>query len=164
MLKSAVSFGDFEAFGARSRDRQLALTIRSERRSASVFFFFPQEKNKLLQRSRPRTRVSFLSLLPRRLLLFFFYSNHCVNTKKETKEKTPLSLSGLEKEEKKKTEVFSFLSLSLPLPLRKERATSSESKLLSIFTSSPRPPCSRRTRPSRPASSRSTPSAARAPP
>ena len=91
------------------------------------------------------------------------YSNHCVNTKEDRKKrKTPPTLFNL----KKNSVVSPFHLRGFFLSLRVcggggERVL----KVKSLFTSSPaRPPCSRPTRPSRPSSWRSTPSASRAPP
>lgn len=165
-------------------------TIRSRRRGRIVrarFFLFregcerQEEKSTLLQPAPQKSleKVSLsLSLSVRsspslsgtcQHRFFLFYkqggkcSNHCVNTKEDRKKrKTPPTLFNL----KKNSVVSPFHLRGFFLSLRVwggggERVL----KVKSLFTSSPaRPPCSRPTRPSRPSSWRSTPSASRAPP
>ena len=165
-------------------------TIRSRRRGrivrARFFFLFERvargkRKNQHFYSSHLKSlwkRSLSLSLSVRsspslsgtcqhRFFLFYKqgrkYSNHCVNTKEDRKKrKTPPTLFNL----KKNSVVSPFHLRGFFLSLRVcggggERVL----KVKSLFTSSPaRPPCSRPTRPSRPSSWRSTPSASRAPP
>lgn len=177
--------GDHRGEGHRPRETHNSEPAERKNSASTFFFSFregcerQEEKSTLLQLAPQKSleKVS-LSLSVRsspslsgtcqhRFFLFYKqggkYSNHCVNTKEDRKKrKTPPTLFNL----KKNSVVSPFHLRGFFLSLRVcggggERVL----KVKSLFTSSPaRPPCSRPTRPSRPSSWRSTPSASRAPP